>query len=172
MKRITAFGLSAAILLSMSSVAFAEETTTGTGEQEIDVEARYEGNTTSSPVYSVDVSWGAMEFTYAENGTLTWNPSDHTYVEDTTAAWSAQGNEVSVTNHSNTEITASFTFEHTDGYDTLNGTFDVPIAQLYAGIENEYDNDDSITSTLTLSGELDDSVTEFTKVGLVTVEIK
>ena len=72
MKKLTAFGLSAAMMMSMSSMVFAEETTMGTGDQEIDVHAKYEDNTSSSAVYSVDVSWGAMEFTYTEDGTLTW----------------------------------------------------------------------------------------------------
>ena len=55
MKKLTAFGLSAAMMMSMSSMVFAEETTMGTGDQEIDVHAKYEDNTSSSAVYSVDV---------------------------------------------------------------------------------------------------------------------
>lgn len=172
MKKLTAFGLSAAMMMSMSSVVFAEETTMGTGDQEIDVHAKYEDNTSSSAVYSVDVSWGAMEFTYTEDGTLTWDPSDHTYIEDTTSGWIASGNGVTVTNHSNVDVSASFNFEQAQGYESLNGDFDVAQAALDAGVENGFDQADSVTSTLTLSGELDESVTDFTKVGTVTVEIK
>lgn len=155
------------LTLSLSAVA----DTISTGEKDIDVEARYQDSTTVGTVYSVDISWGTMQFTYTERGTKEWNPDDHSYTESTTTSWTASGNTVTVVNHSNAEVTASFAFEALEAYNTLTGTFDVASKSLKAGAVGGYDTADKVTAKLSLSGTLPESLTKFTKVGEITVTI-
>ena len=169
MKKITTLILSLILALALSVTAFAA--TVGTGDQEIDVEGKYQDNTTVSTVYSVDVTWGAMQFTYSENGSMTWNPADHTYSDNTIAGWTANGNTVTVTNHSNAEMTASFRFDALSSFSTVTGSFDIAAETLEAGVEGGYDTADEVTATLSLEGTLDENVTDFTKIGTITVNI-
>lgn len=169
MKKIVSLILALAVLMTLSMTAFAATITTG--DQTIDVEAKYQDNTTTATVYSVDVSWGAMQFTYTESGAMTWNPGDHTYTDSTTAGWTANGNTVTVTNHSNADVTASFAFAALDAYNTVTGSFDIASATLDAGVVDGYDAADKVVATLTLAGTLAETVTDFTKVGTITVTI-
>ena len=168
MKKITALILALTLVMSMSITAFA--TTVGTGDQDIDVKGKYLDNSTTPTIYSVDVTWGAMEFTYTESGAMTWNPADHTYTDSTAAAWVANGNTVTVTNHSNAEVTASFAFNALD-YNTVTGSFDIASETLDAGVVDGYDAADKVVATLTLAGSLAETVTNFTKIGTITVTI-
>lgn len=170
MKKLASILLALILVMSLGATAFAA-TTVGTGDQSIDVEAKYQDNTTSATVYSVDIAWGAMKFTYTESGAMTWNPADHTYTSATTAGWTADGNTVTVTNHSNAAVTASFAFAALDAYKTVTGSFDVASKTLEAGKVNGYDSADNVTATLTLGGALTNTVTDFTKIGTVTVTI-
>lgn len=169
MKKIVSLILALVMVMSLSTTAFA--TTITTGDQDIDVEAKYQDNTTTATVYSVDVSWGAMQFTYTESGAMTWNPADHTYTDSTTAGWTANGNTVTVTNHSNADVTASFAFNALAAYDTVTGSFDIASETLDAGVVGGYDDADKVVATLTLAGALAETVTDFTKVGTITVTI-
>ena len=169
MKKITALILALTLVMSMSITAFA--TTVGTGDQDIDVKGKYLDNSTTPTIYSVDVTWGAMEFTYTESGAMTWNPADHTYTDSTSATCVANGNTVTVTNHSNAEVTASFAFNALTAYNTVTGSFDIASETLDAGVVDDYDAADKVVATLTLAGTLAETVTDFTKVGTITVTI-
>ena len=169
MKKIVALILALAMVMSMSITAFA--TSVGTGDQDIDVKGKYLDNSTTPTIYSVDVTWGAMEFVYTESGAMTWNPENHTYTDSTSAAWVANGNTVTVVNHSNVEVTAFFEFNALDAYNTVTGSFDVASETLDAGVVDGYEAADKAVATLALAGTLDESVTNFTKVGTITVTI-
>ena len=167
MKKIVTLILTMTLVISMNITAFA----VGTGSQDISVKGRYLDNTTVPTVYSVDVTWESMEFTYTESGTMTWNPDNHTYADSTSGAWVANGNTVTVTNHSNANVTASFAFHALETYNTITGSFDIDSKILNAGIIGGYDNADKVVATLTLAGALAETATDFTKVGTITVTI-
>ena len=74
-------------------------------------------------VVSVDIVWGAMEFTYTPPSQGTWDPGSHTYTDGETAgSWTSSSNSIEVTNHSNVDVTASFGFESADELD-IDGEF-------------------------------------------------
>ena len=175
MKRAVSLILTSAAVLALGTTAFAAEGSTviSQGNQEIDVEAKYESSVETPVVYSVDVSWGAMQFTYAASGTKDWNADSHTYTDNTEAGWTAEGNTVRVTNHSNAQVTASFTFEALDAYPGLSGIFDKP-SLILPSAENKAVEAEELTdeTVLGLEGALDGSVTEFTKIGTITVVIQ
>ena len=107
MKKILTLLLAVMMIASMSVTAFAAETSTG-GDTSITVKGTY-GAGSSGDVVSVGIAWGAMEFTYKDAGTY-WDASSHTTKTSSEAGWTASGNDITVTNHSNVGITASFSF--------------------------------------------------------------
>lgn len=175
MKKLISMLLIFAMVLAMSTTAVAADGSAkieAVGSQRIDVNAQYVDGTTTSTTYSVDVAWGAMEFTYTISGSKTWDPATHTYTTSTQPTWTATGNEVSVTNHSNTGITASFAFAPLDTFNTVTGSFSASSVNLPSA-EGKAMTDEMLTgkTALTLSGTLADTVTDLTKVGSVTVTI-
>ena len=174
MKKTLAIILSIVLALAMSVTAFAADgnVSSNGGSQDIDVSAKYVDSTVTGTVYSVDISWGAMEFTYTKSGSKNWNPSSHTYDDNTSYGWSASGNEISVTNHSNTEIKASFAYSAIDGYTALTGSFSNAALTLPSADGKALNAAElTVKTALTLAGELGSSVTSVTKVGKVTVTI-
>ena len=81
-----------------------------------------------SVVYSVDVAWNDLSFTYDE-GKLSWNPEDHDYTKaDPAADWSDDEGFVTVTNHSNAKVAVTVSFDDANKEDTVdvavtNGSF-------------------------------------------------
>ena len=169
MKKILALILALSLVMSLNISAFAA--TVGIGDQNIDVEGKYQDNTAVPTVYSVDITWGAMQFTYTESGAMNWNPANHTYSDNTSTGWIANGNTVTVTNHSNAAVTTSFAFSALADYSTVTGSFDLTSEILEAGVEGAYADADKVTTTLTLVGSLANTVTDYTKIGTITVRI-
>lgn len=172
MKKFLTLFLAVVTALAMSTTAFAVTMDNTSAPQEIDVNAKYVDGVSAPDIYSVDVSWGAMEFTYTVSGTKTWDPSTHEYEVSTVGEWSESGNTVTVTNHSNDGVTVTFDFEALDAYSTVSGAFSKGVAALPSAEGMALDAAELTASTeLTLSGTLSDSVTALTKVGTVTVTI-
>lgn len=180
MKKFFALILTLAMVMAMSTTAFAAEgsgtVTTDGGTQNIDVSAKYQTGATTPDVVSVDVAWGAMEFTYSVGGEHKWNPADHTYIDNTSASWSASGNTVTVTNHSNVDVKVGFAFAPVTGSNVTgsfayNKTATENVVTLTKGVEGKYAEADSVVATLTLAGEVPAEQTSFTKVGTITVTI-
>ena len=77
MKKLIATALALTMALSMSTTALAAGNVDGAGvgpQDPIDVTAKYNDGVTEPAVYSVDLAWEDMTFTYNESGTRTWNP--------------------------------------------------------------------------------------------------
>lgn len=177
-KRFAAAVLALVMALSLTTMAFAtepttkEETLTNPGNKEIAVEGLYEGSGIAANVYSVKIEWGAMLFTYKTSGNKTWDPESHTYDVDQSADhWEAVGNTVTVTNHSNVPVNVAFSFTKAAGMGAYQGTMDVTEKKLAAGVENEPENADKVTSKLTLGGTLNRTVTTKSTLGTITVAL-
>ena len=174
MKKLLTSALALVLSLSLCVPAFAVESTVTEdgGKKEIDVNAKYVDNTQTPTVYHVDVSWGAMEFTYTVSGTKTWNAEAHNYTVSTSGAWTATGNEITVTNHSNTAVKADFTYAKATSFDTVTGSFTQNSLSLPTA-EGKATTEAALTgkTTLTLGGTLASDKTALTKVGTVTVAI-
>ena len=83
-----------------------------------------EVGTTSAPaeIVAVDLTWEDMEFTYTPANQGVWDPEQHMYVDTTEASWTSDTNKITVTNHSNVDITVSFDFDSAQGLN-LEGEF-------------------------------------------------
>lgn len=180
MKKLLAIALAFVMVMGMSVTAFAADTTIGeelTNPDAIEVNGKY-GDAAPATVYSVKIEWGAMQFTYSTGNTAKWNPATHTYdVTAASAGWTAEGNEVTVTNHSNAKVGVAFTFAPVaDSADLGNYTGNIAVEgekeQLAAAVEGSaVASADSMKATLTFTGTLKAGTTDFTKLGDLTVTL-
>ena len=179
MKKIMISLLAAVFVLSMGIIPAFAGTETATAvpyETSIDVNGKYSEAIASPDVYSVAISWGKMEFTYNVGGTRNWDPETHTYSNDLTSEWTADGNGITVTNHSNVPLNFGFSFtENLLGiaggfYDASSAGNEIPSDTLSvaSAVGTEYANAPSATAYLQIkSGE----VSSDEKIGTVTVSI-
>lgn len=168
MKKILSLALALAMMLSLSVPAIAAEVNNNSKE----VTAKYVMGTDGGTIYSVDVTWGNMQFTYTAASKGTWNPETHVYDGAMNAAWSytEDANKVTVTNHSNTGINVDLTYNKATGYDAVTGTFDNSTLTLANAEGTEVPSAPTASALLTLSGDLAVS-TEDVTVGTVTVTL-
>lgn len=177
MKKLIATALALTMTLSLSTTALAagKVDDAGVGSQvPIDVTAKYNDGTTEPTVYSVDLTWEDMTFTYNASGTKIWDPDTHTYTDTTSAGWDKYTAKVTATNHSNANVTVRFTYTP-QGDTGVTASMSRDFFILYAGVEDR-PNDASTNSTLlTINGNSkpDSSVTaEGVTIGTITVTIE
>ena len=174
MKKLIATALALTMTLSLSTTALAAEVNgAGVGSQDpIDVTAKYNNGATEPIVYSVDLTWEDMTFTYNESGTRTWNPDTHTYTDTTTSGWDKAAAAVTATNHSNTEVTVKFYYTP-QGNTGVNASMSKDSFKLAAGVENKPNEAATDSSILTITGTPNNSVTaEGVTIGTITVTIE
>ena len=138
MKKALSIVLTLVMALSLCTAAFAVEELVTVGQTaKVPIKARTQGEGDAGTVYSVDVEWGAMQFTYTTGDFTTWDPDTH---EDTIVAagnWFAQGNNIKVTNHSNAAVNVNIAPDQGASVDTGNGTITIAITNDAAG-QNAY----------------------------------
>lgn len=176
MKKLVSLILTLSLVLSLSAVsAFAANPIiTSDGSDSKDVTGSYVAGGASTAVYSVDVTWGNMEFTYTGASEGVWNPQTHGYDGATTGTWSANtqgGNKITVTNHSNSSVTAALSYAPQSAYSDITGSFDKDTLELATAEGTAVDNAPTDTATLNLSGVLASTVTTSTKLGTVTISL-
>jgi len=144
-----------------------------------DVYVTYQTGESSATIYSVDIVWESMEFTYTAASEGTWNPSTHTFIDVEGASWSFENNKITVTNHSNTAINATFSYAPAANFDTVSGAFvgvdnkaltDATLT-LSSAVDSTLDEAPSGDAFLSLSGELPSRLETQTICGTVTVTI-
>ena len=177
MKKLAAAALTITMALSMSTPAYATEIG-GLTNGSADIKATYEaGTTTKDTVYSVDIEWGSLEYTYSPNVKKVWDPDELIYKEIDTdgPSWTCSdgADKIKVTNNSNAPITESLSYEPVSGGSVsyVEGAFDKKDIRLESAEGTTVDNAPSDTATLELTGELKSDATTATKIGTVKVEI-
>ena len=145
----------------------------GTGDTNIDINAKYSNLVQKSSNVSVDISWGAMEFTYTVSGTQDWDPDEHKYTDNTTAVWTASGNDIVVVNHSNKAIEATLSFE--SAVNGINGTFTESSGTANDGVLSLPAAENTVVSSAPSATALfnitSGSITADGKIGTITVSI-
>lgn len=167
MKKIIAATLALTLSMSMGNLVYAVE------DQSADIKATYQaGKEITDTVYSVDVKWGSLEYTYSSGVTKSWDPTTLKYKETSgTSSWTCQegADQITVTNNSNADITASLTYGKTDS--NITGTFTNPEIGLKSAEGTNVGESPSGTTTLSLKGALSDTTAEKKEIGKVTVTI-
>lgn len=178
MKKKLALVLTLAMVFSLAPLsAYANDTITGVGgTASCDVKATYVDGTSGGAggtVYSVVIDWGDMAFTYTAAAGK-WDPATHTTTGADGGVWSVtntDGNKIKVTNHSNAEITAKFSYAATVGYEGITGKFDQTSLTLQSAVNTPVSNAPSGSAALTLDGALASSTTAGTTIGTITVTL-
>ncbi|MCD7736759.1 MAG: hypothetical protein LUI07_07355, partial [Lachnospiraceae bacterium] len=82
-------------------------------------------NADQPTVYSVEIAWGDLAFTY-QSATDVWNPETHQYESAASSVWSWAdgGNIITVTNGSNASVSVSVSYQPAEGYSGILGSFD------------------------------------------------
>ncbi|WP_455192757.1 hypothetical protein [Gemmiger sp.] len=180
MKKKTALVLTLAMVFSLAPLsAYADTIDRVGGTASHDVTATYVDGSSGgaggagTTVYNVDITWGDMAFTYTAEAGI-WDPTNHTYTDAKGGAWAVDkegGNTITVTNHSNTDVTAAFSYAPASGFEGISGTFDNASLALKSAVGTEVANAPSGTAALTLDGALGSDTTANTTIGTITVTL-
>ena len=100
-----------------------EQSGDGTGSYSAEVKGTYQPGGSGAVVYSVDIAWTDMNFTYTGAGEGTWNPETHQYEGGTEASWTDSNASVTVINHSNAPVTATASYAADPDYGSTTMTF-------------------------------------------------
>lgn len=174
MKKLSIIILSLALLFAASVTAFAGDTITSQGQSaSAQVKGTYVQGGSSAIVYSVDITWGSMDFIYTDTAGGIWNPQTHNYDGGTQAGWnySEGANRITVTNHSNAAVTVSLQYIPDSNYSNITASFSQPTLSLATAENTAFSQAPSGSSELTLAGELSSSTTTKTNIGVVTVTL-
>lgn len=174
MKKILSIILAIAVLATFSVSAFAATVTTVPGTDANNVVVKIDSTSADKleKVYSVDVAWDSLDFTYTFDSTdkNTWDPSTHTYSEENDADknWDKTTANITVTNHSNEAVGVAASIDNATKYGVTttlsNANFD-----LATGVGLTYATADSNTIGVAIAG-VPSYEEEFT-IGTITVEI-
>lgn len=150
-----------------------------TDETGIEIQGKYDAESSASKVFSVDIKWGNMKAIYAPYRREVWDPVSlkTITVDGGTNPWTwaqtkssnnLEANEISITNYSNVPITCDFAFNIASNLSGITAT--VTSTDLQNKVET---NSFGIKSAAaTTSTELADRVKELTRSGFVTLEGK
>ena len=167
MKKIIAATLVLTLSMSMGNLVYAVE------DKSADIKATYQaGEENTATVYSVDVKWGSLQYTYSSGVTRSWDPTTLKYKETSgTSSWTCQdgADQITVTNNSNADITASLAYTKTDS--NITGTFSNSKIGLKSAEGTNAGEGPSGTTALSLNGALSDTTAEKKEIGNVTVTI-
>lgn len=171
MKKLVSMLAVAALTCAMGTTAFAaDQDGVGTGSYNTDVKGTYYAGSSSDVVYSVDIAWTDMSFTYTGAGEGTWNPETHQYEGGTEASWTASNDSITVTNHSNAAVKATASYQAETGYESTTMTFGNNEATVATAVGTEVASAPSATITVTPGGTLAESANGG-KIGTITVSI-
>lgn len=177
MKKKTALVLTLAMVFSLAPLSvYADTITKVGGTASHDVTATYRADSSGGAggkVYSVDITWGDMAFTYTAEAGI-WDPATHKTTGAEGGVWKVDkegGNTITVTNHSNTDVTAAFSYAAASGFEGISGSFDKESLALKTAVGTEVANAPSGTAALTLDGALGSDTTANTTIGTITVTL-
>lgn len=169
-KKLTAVAMTGMMVLGMGTSVCAAEP----GDSETrNVQATYVASTKAQTVYSVDIEWGNMQYTYTIDSEGTWDPETHSFTNASEGKWTCSkgADEVKVTNHSNAAVKAAFNYEAGSGYESIDGSFNNQETTLPTAENTEVSKAPNDTATLSLSGALKKDVPTATTIGTATVTL-
>ncbi|MBQ3257585.1 MAG: hypothetical protein IJA67_09245 [Oscillospiraceae bacterium] len=172
MKKTISVVLTLVLMFSLSVTAFAASATTAPATDSADINATYVAGAAGGVVFSVDIEWTAMNFTYQAAGQPVWDPESHSYSESVPESWSGSGT-VTITNHSNTalDVTPSYTMD--SGYEAteLNFTVDGEAVEGAVIVESAADTNAAVKKVITVTPKGKLASTADGKIGTVTVTV-
>ena len=161
MKKLCTLFLAIIMIATLALPVFAEESVDangGSANVNVNGVVQYTGSS-ETQIISVDVAWENMTFTYVEGVHFGWNPENHEYAGAYEGYWENDRADITVTNHSNTEVNATLSFE--SGVDTVSGAFtegsgtmDDGVLELASAVDTEVEEAPTATATFNISGSI------------------
>ena len=161
MKKLFSLLLAIMMIATIALPVFAEESVDangGSANVNVNGVVQYTGSSETQTI-SVDVAWEDMTFTYVEGVHFGWNPENHEYAGAYEGYWENDRADITVTNHSNTEVNATLSFE--SGVDTVGGAFtegsgtmDDGVLELASAVDTEVEEAPTATATFNISGSI------------------
>lgn len=172
MRQVTAVAMATMMVAGLGTSVQAQTVTSVPKEESQNVQATYNASTEAGTVYSVDITWGSLEYKYTVDTEGVWDPEKHEYTGAIEGAWSAEdgADKITVTNHSNAAVKAELKYEQEDGYNAVTGSFNQEELYIETAEGTEKGNAPKKEAKLTLEGKLNKGVDE-QKVGTATVTI-
>ena len=172
MKKTISILLTLVLMLSLSVTAFAANASTAPATDSADINATYVAGAAGGVVFSVDIEWSAMNFTYQAAGQPVWDPETHSYSEAIPEKWEGSGT-VTITNHSNTALDVTPSYAMDSGYEAteLNFTVDGEAVDGAVIVESAADTNAAVEKVITVTpkGKLASDANG--KIGTVTVTV-
>ena len=161
MKKLYSLLLAIMMIATIALPVFAEESVDangGSANVNVNGVVQYTGSS-ETQIISVDVAWEDMTFTYVEGVHFGWNPENHEYAGAYEGYWENDRADITVTNHSNTEVNATLFFE--SGVDTVSGAFtegsgtmDDGVLELASAVDTGVEEAPTATATFNISGSI------------------
>ena len=177
MKKKTALVLTLAMVFSLAPLsAYAETITTGGGAASHDVTATYRADSSGGAggtVYSVDITWGDMAFTYTAEAGI-WDPATHKTTDAKGGVWTVDkegGNTITVPNHAEGGFWKALSYAADAGFEGITGTFDNASLNLETAVGTTVEAAPKATASLSLNGALGSTTSDNTKIGTITVTL-
>lgn len=173
MKKAVSILLAAALILCMGVPVYAESITADQGSASSPVTGTYVPGTAGGTVFSVEITWSDLSFTYNGESKQVWDPDTLEYTgEARSAGWAESNAAITVKNRSNTIITATPSYEKAAGFDA---GMEFAVKELYvlsAEPTGEVTKGDEKSGTISVkpTGTLPEN-TQNTTIGTITVTI-
>ena len=176
MKKSLAFAVCAMMGFATAMPIAAETIGTGNGSSSTDVKGTYTPGTASDIVYSVDITWGDLNFAYTGASQGTWNPETHSYDGAADGYWTKDTAEIKVANSSNAAVEAAASYTAEEGFESANITC-TPASLNLKTADNGLGEDGAGKATegtieVKVTGSLDQSAAQGTKIGTLTLTLK
>ena len=109
------------LLVSSSTAADVNLSELPLENQTVPVKGFYQPAEEPKTIYSIDISWGDMNFTYTEDDPGTWNPDTHEYDNQGGSGWSCKdgSNSITITNHSNAPLSCVLIYQATEEFKNI-----------------------------------------------------
>ena len=154
MKKLCTLFLAIMMIATLALPVFAEESVDangGSANVNVNGVVQYTGSSETQTI-SVDLKWSDMVFYYTEGHSYGWDPETHQYAITEEGSWGSEKGIITVTNHSNTEVNATLSFE--SGVDTVSGAFtegsgtmDDGVLELASAVDTEVEEAPTATAT-------------------------
>ena len=161
MKKLYSLFLAILMIATLAIPVFAGETIDGSATVNVNGIVQYTGSS-ETQIVSVDVAWEDMTFTYVEGVHFGWDPENHEYAGAYEGYWENDRADITVTNHSNTEVTATLSYEGIvetviGAFTEASGTMDDGILELATAVDTEVEGAPTATATFGVSGSINES---------------
>lgn len=168
MKKAFSFLLAVLLVIAICPQVLATTIEVDNGTTVSDVTGSYEAGAVGGTVISVEIAWNNLDFTYHAASEAVWDPGTCTYSEPIEAGWKESNASITVTNRSNTAISAVPVYQAEAGFEAAGVSFSSTALQVASAEEG---GPQTASITVTPTGTLPEG-TSSAVIGHITVTVQ